>query len=666
MDGHNPITLVPAKGWYQRGTGYAIPPNYNRSAYNVIFDEQLVKTRQGLRRQTYYDSTSANSLPGTHGRIVDAIPIGGFETFLVIDKATGSFYLSSDLTTPIATIAGATDFSAIELFSRIYFMPTAGVVDKLWVLPGSGATTARPAGGFRPTFAGFTATTSAGAGFVERGKHLISIAYETDTGFITPPGTPYLDYNAPGAKQIDLTNIPTGGTEVLKRHILMTKAIPYFNGDQEFYELFYVGEIADNVTTTFSINLYDSQLVDTADYLLDIFEEIISGKKLATYQGALVLVGQDGFESYPRVSVPGDVETFSQSEGFIICDPGVGDRIPLHGVSGNGGVINVIEFRGSIHLFKSLRHYVSTSNGGPPSTWPVNIVENGKGTSKDGISEVLSTPGQVSDRFFVLTKGGLWQFYGRYDDKPLSWVIQSYWDDIGGFVGKVIIDPVQQRIYMLAISDPDAAIDIYQNILVCDYSEGMSYDTVKWSIWGFCFTETYSPLTTLSIENIYTLESKEGGGGTTILFVTFTDLDDLYEMREGPTYPQIGDTLQLPEVPAVEYPIWAPFETHYISENDEGNDIHLDAIRIRPAGRGNLYITARSINDNLNYVCPVIILGESSAEIYTDDLPEIDIPINAVSQKYVIRVENDITAVGLYKFTKLTAFTKQMWAQRPR
>lgn len=663
MDGHNPQNFFPAKGWFQRGTGYAIPPNYNRAAYNITFDEHLVKTRQGVSRQGYYGSAPVNSLPGTHGRIVDAVPGGGFERFLVIDKATGSFYISSDLSTPICTVAGATDFSAIELFKRIYFMPTSGAVDKLWVLD-DGATTARVAAGAKPVFAGFTATTSAGAGFVERGKHLISIAYETTSGFITPPGTPYLDYNAPGAKQIDLTNIPVGGAEVTKCHILMTKAIPYFNGDQEFYELFFVGEVANGVTT-FSINLYDSQLVDSADYLLTVFEEITSGKKLVTYQGSLVLLGQDGFESFPRVSTPGSPETFLESEGFIICDPGIGDRIPIHGVSGNGGVLNGIEFRGSLHLFKSLRHYVCTSNGNPPNTWPVDLIENGKGTDKDGISEVLSTPGQVSDRFFTLTKGGLWQFYGRYDEKPLSWVIQSHWDDIGGYTKRVVVDPVLQRIYILAVRDPEQATDLYSNILVCDYSEGLSYDTVKWSLWGFSFSDPYAPTNTLNIESIYTLEAKEGGGGTSILFLSFTDLDDLYEMREGPQFQQIGDILQLPEVDPVEYPVWSPFETHYIGEGEEGNDIHLDVIRIRPAGRGLMYITARRINDGTNVLTTPIQLSESS-ETYTDDQPEIDVLVNAISQRIVVRIENDISAVGLFKFTKLSTFTKTIWQQRPR
>ena len=125
------------------------------------------------------------------------------------------------------------------------------------------------------------------AGFCDFGFHLVGVVFETDTGYLTSPGPQdatgktkfagqhYVDVT----KSIKVTNIPIGPANVVKRHLVSTKWIPEYNGDQKGYQFFFIpkGILENNTATELVVNYYDSDLLSDASHLLDNFSEIPQG-----------------------------------------------------------------------------------------------------------------------------------------------------------------------------------------------------------------------------------------------------------------------------------------------------------------------------------------------------------------------------------------------------
>ena len=129
-------------------------------------------------------------------------------------------------------------------------------------------------------------------GNVPAGLYDINIVYETDTGFLTPPATNTnvaISFNAAGAHQIVLTNIPIGPTGTVARLIIITLAgttEPFYFVPSEDG-----GVINDNTTTTATIDFFVTDLVESADYLFNVRANIPSGQGINVYSGRLVIWG---------------------------------------------------------------------------------------------------------------------------------------------------------------------------------------------------------------------------------------------------------------------------------------------------------------------------------------------------------------------------------------
>jgi hypothetical protein len=93
------------------------------------------------------------------------------------------------------------------------------------------------------------------AGNVTAGLHYVKVTFVTAQGETFPGASASL--TADGAKQIDVTNVATGGAEVTQRNIYMTTA----GGSTYYLVNASKPTINDNTTTTYTINVSDTTLV---------------------------------------------------------------------------------------------------------------------------------------------------------------------------------------------------------------------------------------------------------------------------------------------------------------------------------------------------------------------------------------------------------------------
>lgn len=332
---------------------------------------------------------------------------------------------------------------------------------------------ARLAGGTAPSGAP-AAANSASAGNVEAGQHLFKYVYETDSGFITQ-GSPSVSLTASGAKKVDLSSISVGPSGTIARHALATKIIQNYSGREDDYEFFFVpnGKISNNTATTETVDFFDNDLQASADYLLDQLANIPAGVYIGSYQGSLVSAGEKDKESVARVSKPGEPESVSSIDGFLLCNPG----------DAGSGIKNGIEYRDLFYLQKSQKTYVTKNNGSAPATWDVNLIDSGIGTECFGVSVVLDALGNTQDRFIIADRSGLCLFIGTYSDKPLSWKIYDIWKRINQAAFSTIqvkLDPVEKLIY---VNIPLDAATEPSHVIVFDYKNGLDPQAIRQTIW---------------------------------------------------------------------------------------------------------------------------------------------------------------------------------------
>lgn len=349
-------------------------------------------------------------------------------------------------------------------------------------------TTAFVAGALpNPTSGGITAENTDTEGYCDLGLHVIGVVYETDTGYLTAPGPEVLAVQTfvNENRAISVENIPVSPDSfVVKRHLVATRAINNYNGDDLGYQLYFIpgGTIEDNVTTTLVVSFYDVDLIDDASHLIDNFAEIPAGVTLTSYHGRMCLTTTFDDISVAYFSAPGEPEAIDQVDGVVIIYP---DGNPL---------TNGQEFRDVFYLFKQTRTYAVNDNGDLPSTWIPFPVDQGIGASVHGISTVLDSGGVNIDFLLIVDYSGVMIFNGAYARPELSWKIADYWRALDrSFFGLIQIanDTVLQRIY---ITLPN------QRMLLGDYNNGLDPKNIRWAKWRFDFATT-----TIALVNTSTL-----------------------------------------------------------------------------------------------------------------------------------------------------------------
>lgn len=318
-----------------------------------------------------------------------------------------------------------------------------------------------------PTSGGITAENTNIDGYCDLGLHVIAVVYETDTGFLTAPGPEvfavqtFVNEN----RAITIKGIPVSPDSfVTKRHLVASKAIDLYNGNDRQFQLFFIpeGTIENNIDTEKTVSFFDFDLIEDASYLLDNFSEIPAGSSLAGYAGRMCIGATFDDISLVHLSAPGEPEAVDQVDGHIIMTL---DGLP---------VTNACEFRETLYTFKKTRTAAWNDNGDVPSTWKPIYLDQGIGTSVHGIAQVLDSGGVNVEYLLICYFGGLYRFNGLYEEIPLSWKIEDLWLEIDRNEHaniQIMNDSLGMNIY---ISLPD------KKLLWAQYENGLDAKNIKW------------------------------------------------------------------------------------------------------------------------------------------------------------------------------------------
>lgn len=489
---HEPIQIDEFNGLWDRGDYENTPLDHFQDCNNIKF----VGTSGFASRDGLGISQDVSVPLQNIARIYD-YPTPAGNTLIVLcinDSGEGEiFHVASSILVygPLLTIDGMTDFAFMPYAGRGYISPfytyqagdlnfQKGMEDEfLYVYAGDG-TAARKAAGL-PMSGTMTAANGA-AGHTDPGFHIFGIVSETISGYLTPPGI-LTNFTTAANFSVSFGNIPTSGDpNVTKRHLVATRVITSFNGDQQGYEFFFVpnATINNNVDIFLNnISFYDQDLLEDASYLFDNYSEIPAGASLCFYHNRLCLFATFDDISIGLISEPGEPEAFNQITGLVIVPP---DGNPI---------TNGQELRDVLYVFKRARTVSFVDNGDTPSSWPLTIVDNALGTAVHGIATVLDTGSSSVDFLIICTYQGISLFNGRYITPEISWKIEAFWkrlerNDFGML--QIVNEPISKILYIVL---PDG------RMLTGNYSNGMDPMKIRWSPIDFIM-----PVNTVAIFNI--------------------------------------------------------------------------------------------------------------------------------------------------------------------
>jgi len=402
---------------------------------------------------------------------------------LLVLTVGGNLWHVVDSTTvfgPILTIPEMTDFGFAPYAGRAYITPfttsvTGGLSREvgldgefLYVYLGDG-TAARKAGGTTPS--GSITIANGAAGFTDPGLHIFGVVFETDTGYLTPPGG-LNSFTTVAGNSVSFSNIPVSpDTSVIRRHIVASRVVTSFNGDLQGYDVFFIpnATLNDNTTTSLSdISFYDQDLIDDATYLYDNFSEIAAGVNICIYHNRLCICTTFNDISTIFVSQVGEPEAISQIDGFCTMPPN-GDPIT-----------NIIGLRDVLYSFKRNKTAGFIDNGDEPVFWPYSEVDAAMGAGVHSLATVIDSGTSNVDYLIVGGYTGVLLFNGRYIIPELSWKISERWtsqnlkEDFWRI--QICNDSVNQRLYIVM---PD------RTMLYGDYQNQLDPRKIRWTPWTF-------------------------------------------------------------------------------------------------------------------------------------------------------------------------------------
>jgi hypothetical protein len=516
---HEPIVLEDFNGLWVRGDPESVPSDHFMQADNIQYLHSGFETRDPIDK---YQTTGQPI--GKITRLYNYTMQTG-QSILFLTEGGKIYHMvgNGPVVGPILTIPAMEDFGFVAYNGRGYITPFKTYVDAqgvnyelglqnefVYIYKGDG-TPARRAAGIPPT--GTPMVAALGAVTVglktDAGKHLIAVVYETDTGYLTSLGPEvYAELDFTGTHEIVVSNIPTSPFPyVTKRHLVSTKAILEYNGDQKGYQFFFIpdGNIDDNTTTTKTITYFDADLVSDASHLSDNFASIPAGVNLTIYHSRLVIVGEFGTpeslsrkpaarrlttrsvmnapdnRSVARLSVAGEPEAINKVDGIIV--------VPLDGMP----LTHAQEIRDILYLFKKSHTYAYADDFNEPAEWKEEALDQAMGTSVHGIMTVLDAGGINVDYLVMADLSGLVLFNGTFSRPELSWKIEDLWKGIDKnafrFV-QLVNDPLTKKFWM-TLPEPNRNVMLY-----ADYGNGMDAKNIRWARWLFdvkvssvCFLE---------------------------------------------------------------------------------------------------------------------------------------------------------------------------------
>ena len=624
IENHVPIPITEFGGLFDRGPDEAIPLNHFKVAQNLKFKPMSFRTREGSVL-----STTCGAVLQFH-----VYKISGQVSRLLILLAGGNLYDSTNLATPILTIAAMTDFSMEVFYDRAYITPHNGLtgLPGEWVYYYTGSGVAKVAGGPAvPPAPGMTATETTDGNF-DRGIHLFAVGFETTTGFVTQFGAFAAIVNEDkGGKKVQLSNIPIGPTGTVARVLFATKDVsnlvdyPVYHWSMSFenQEWFThsLGRIPDNFTTTKEVSFFDADLVDQADYILEQLPSIPAGVGIASYQGSMVVWGEDANQSTVRVSKAGEPESFNAVEGFLQVEP-----------SNGGGVRNCVEYRSTLYIFKSQRCYATQALTDKDAVfWTAPLLDGSAGTECHGLGKIFERNSNTVDKYFVASRRGLLLFTGSFQE-DLTWKVGDVWDRITeNYFHKiqVAIDADNQFVYVSLPLDGSIVTNV---VLFGDYSNGLDSEKIKWSIWTF----PHKPVSIgLDVDDV----SKK------IIFRYAREDQNIYRM-EATVHNDYGNAIQ------------TIFETAQTPFDSKGEVFHHGGARFRVYGKGNLALAVTALDSSVVQNLPSIPLRDTPG-VY---------PFRSYNlQSETVTLRGALTNFDEYlTITKMWLFVRQLWLTRPQ
>lgn len=469
-------------GMWSRGAASNCPPDHLTDCYNCIFPgDGQVAIRENFTVQNDFTSL---------GRAILSYKVASLASGAVLLTLDNSGVLRNETAgTILATQAGADDFDCLCIFGRAYitfkqygrgFGPSTFWYNGTtwaqtgWSVPGAGVTLTQP-----------------NAGVVDAGVHQVYVSFISPTGYISQP-SPVASITSDGAHTISISAIPTGPAGTTGRILFMTPA----NQTATFF--IPGGTIGNNTTTTFEYTGNDSALIASSDYLFDILSVLPACAALKFYNGRMVLIGRTTFPDSILVSNVSDPETINLVNNVVTLpvDQGVN--------TATGGLI----IRKVLYITKPNSTYIVQDNGGQPGTWFVDIADSGLGAYDVGISNFASSMSaqDTLDSALVVNKRGLLFFNGTYSDPPLTYKIESIWMRMFSdtfYKCQIAHDVWNKRVYIAApLSYGSHGADLTATttnnvLLMMDYTEGLTPQAVKWSVW----TSAFTPFNKIAVEN---------------------------------------------------------------------------------------------------------------------------------------------------------------------
>ena len=474
VEGHTPQPVEGFNGLWARGENENVPLDHQGICQNVKFLPGGITTRDGTEVDI--------ELPLV--RRYHNYEVAGLAPRKIILTEGGVFYDSLNLNVPLITIPNAIDFSMVVWNQFAFISPHDRVRglsgEVVYVYDGQKI---RPTGGQSPI--GFTlgVATSSNSGKVEKGKHLFAVALETKSGFITKMGPDvWTEYDAPGEHKVTLSNIPIGNEDIIARHIVASKVLgTTYTGVQTDIEMFFVegGRIDDNITTDWEVDFYDSDLIRSADHLLDQRGVIPACLGLGVYKNMLMGWNTQTHENLIMFSRPNEPESMDQIEGYM----------EIKDDEKRQGVKNCVEYRQQLFIHKANRTYVTEASTEPPAYWRFDSIDKAVGTEINGIAKIVDVEGSTTDIYSLIDRSGIRAFTGTFSGE-LTYKIRKLWDRVNKAylnTAQYFIDATTSKMYITLPIDGANSPNI---LLYGDYVEGFDAFKIKWSIWTFPFSPT--------------------------------------------------------------------------------------------------------------------------------------------------------------------------------
>lgn len=606
------ISINSFMGLFDRGGNDQVPIDHASGLINIAF------TKKG----------EINVRPGTNLSKTSAVPVvrqflstvNGVLLWLTCDGA--GHIKRQDTGATFLTVANMVDFAALNIFGKTFIAPLLSAfssTNPIYVYDGTNPP--RPMQGAAPG-AIFTATNSATVGNVSPGVHLFAISYVTNTGYTTIPGPVIagvfspVSVTATGGFKVDLSGLPLGPTGTVARQIFVTKS-----GLAEF---FYVDLIADNTTTTATINFFDTDLVVSADSLFDQFTLTggvgFGGMALVKYAGRMLVVQA----STVYVSQVGDAETVSSITGAL--------SIPSE--SDGNDCRAAAELFGVLYIMKAVGIFSTQDNGGEPNTWTITKIDGAIGSYQAGIGSISGSQSSLTmnSSLLLANRAGLWMFNGNVGRPALSYKIQDFWDRVSDdFENKIeiCVDPFNDIIYANLPIDGSSTPNV---LLMGDFSQGLSPDTIRWSQYSFPWDPTSISMINVDDGSDFQYQLRLG---------TSTNI---YKLHTNYTADYNG------------IPIAAFYQCFGAAIGDGALNI-FSYLRIRAKGSGDLHIQIANI-DSQNAIFPPIFVMASLPQ------KELGRQINYMSEKMFVKVSvQDLN--NTFTISSIDIYGKIRFAMRP-